>query len=162
MSEQTRRDVTVADIMNAKAPTVDESTPVGQIAAMMIDLDVSGLAVSRDDTLVGIVTESDIVAWDADVDAPTPVPYFDAILTADAGRPYSDEVRKALAINAGQLMTSPVVSIRSDATLSECATVMIDRDIHPLPVVDANNAYVGIVSRRDLVRIIAEQERASA
>ncbi len=35
---------------------------------------------------------------------------------------------------------------------------MIDHDVHPLPVVDEDGNYLGIVSRRDLVRVIAELE----
>jgi CBS domain-containing protein len=59
-------------------------------------------------------------------------------------------------------MSSPVISIRSDATLNEVASVMLDRDVHPLPVVDADGRYVGIVSRKDLVRVIAELENRAS
>jgi CBS domain-containing protein len=151
-------ELTAADIMPQGVPPVEPTTSVAQVLRVMVDYDVAGVAVVENDEIVGIITESDVVQRQADVDAPTAVPFLDAIFVADAGRPYEDEVRRALAIDARMLMSSPVTSIRHDATLEEIATVMNDLDVHPLPVVDEANRYMGIVSRRDLVRVIAELE----
>lgn len=148
----------VTEIMTADVPAVSPDASVARVAKLMVDYDVAGVAVVENDEIIGIITESDIVARQADVDAPTLVPFFDAIFVADAGRLYEDEVRRALAINARMLMSAPVISIRSDATLNEVASIMIERDVHPLPVVDAAGHYLGIVSRKDLVRVIAEME----
>ncbi len=152
------RDLTAADIMTKNVPALAPTATIAEVLRTMVDHDVAGVAVVEEDTIVGIITESDIVARQADVDAPVAVPFFDAIFQVDAGPQYIDEIRRALAINAEQLMSSPVTSIRSFATLEEIATVMIDRDVHPLPVVDEQGSYIGIVSRRDLVRVIAELE----
>lgn len=151
-------ELTAADIMPQGVPPVEPSTSVAQVLRVMVDYDVAGVAVVDNDEIVGIITESDVVQRQADVEAPMPVPFLDAIFVADAGRPYEDEVRRALAIDARMLMSSPVTSIRADATLEEIATVMIDLDMHTLPVVDEAGRYAGIVSRRDLVRVIAELE----
>ncbi len=151
-------ELTAGDIMPQGVPPVAPSTTVAQVLRVMVDYDVAGVAVVENDEIVGIITESDVVQRQADVEAPMPVPFLDAIFVADAGRPYEDEVRRALAIDARMLMSSPVTSIRSDATLEEIATVMIDLDMHTLPVVAPNGQYAGIVSRRDLVRVIAELE----
>jgi CBS domain-containing protein len=148
----------VAEIMRKGVPAVAPEESVARVAKLMVDYDVAGVAVVENNQIIGIITESDIVAREADVDAPTPVPFLDAIFVADAGRPYEDDIRRALAINAAMLMSAPVVSIRHDATLHEVASIMIERDVHPLPVVDHDNRYVGIVSRKDLVRVIAELE----
>lgn len=150
--------LTVADIMPQGVPPVSPDTSVSQVLRVMVDNDVAGVVVVENDEIIGIITESDIVHRQADVDAPTPVPFLDAIFVADAGRPYEDEVRRALAIDARMLMSSPVTSIRHNATLEEVATVMIDLDRHSLPVVDDNGHYLGLVSGRDLVRVIAELE----
>lgn len=151
-------ELTAAEIMPAGVPPVAPGTSVAEVLRLMVKHDVAGVAVVENDEIVGIITESDIVARQADVEAPLSVPFLDAIFVVDAGRPYEEEIRRALAINASQLMTAPVTSIRSVATLNQIATVMIDRDVHPLPVVDENEQYIGIVSRRDLVRVIADLE----
>jgi CBS domain-containing protein len=151
-------ELTAADIMPQGVPPVAPETSVAEVLRLMVDHDVAGLAVVENDQIVGIITESDVVQRQADVDAPTPVPFLDAIFVADAGRPYEEEVRRALAVNARMMMSSPVTSIRHNATLEEIATVMIDLDLHPLPVVDDQDRYMGVVSRRDLVRVIAALE----
>jgi CBS domain-containing protein len=144
--------------MPAGVPAMTPESSVADVLRVMVEHDVAGVAVVEDDEIVGIITESDIVARQADVDAPVAVPFFDAIFMVDAGRQYDEEIRRALAIDARMLMTSPVTSIRASANLEQIATVMMDHDVHPLPVVDENNRYLGIVSRRDLVRVIAYLE----
>lgn len=151
----------LAATMCRGVPAVAPEDSVGSVARLMVDYDAAGVVVMENGSIIGIITESDIIARDADVDAPTPVPFLDAIFIADAGRPYEEEVRRALAINAAMLMSAPVVSVRSDATLYEVASIMIERDVHPLPVVDEDNRYIGILSRKDLVRVIAELENAA-
>lgn len=148
----------VTEIMTASVPSVSPDDSVAKVAKILVDFDVSGVAVVENGEIIGIITESDIIAREADVEAPTPVPFLDAIFIADAGRPYAEEIRRALATNARMLMSSPVISIRSDATLNDVASVMLDRDVHPLPVVDQDHRYIGIVTRKNLVRVIAELE----
>lgn len=152
------KQLTAADIMPVGVPPVHLETSIADVLRLMVDHDVAGVAVVEDDEIVGIITESDVIARQKDVEEPTMVPFFDAIFVADAGRSYVEEIRRVLAINAGQLMTSPVTSVKSIANIEQIATIMLDQDVHPLPVVDENNHYIGIVSRRDLVRVIAEME----
>lgn len=152
------KELTAADIMPAGVPPVSPEASIADVLRLMVAHDVAGVAVVEDDEIIGIITESDVISRQKDVEEPTVVPFFDAIFVADAGRSYEDEVRRVLAINAGQLMTSPVTSVKSIANIEQIATIMIDQDVHPLPVVDENNRYIGIISRRDMVRVIAEME----
>lgn len=155
-------ELTAADLMNANVPPVSPETSVAEVLRLMVEHDTAGLVVMEDDVIVGIITESDVVARQADVEAPLPVPFLDAILVMDAGRSYEEEVRRALAVNASQMMSSPVTSVRSIATLEQIASVMMDRKVNPLPIVDENNNYIGMVSRRDLVGFIALLENRLA
>ena len=132
------RELTAADIMPAGVPSVSPESSIADVLRGMVQHDVAGVAVVANNEIVGIITESDIVARQADVEAPVAVPFV------DAGRQDEEEIRRALAINAGQLMTSPVTSIRASANLEQIATVMIDHDVHPLPVVDEDGVYLGI------------------
>jgi CBS domain-containing protein len=155
-------DPTVADIMRRDVPVVAPTDSIAVVARLMADNGLPGLPVVDDDELVGIVTEADIVSREADVAVPTVVPFFDAIVVADAGRPFDDDLRRVLAVTAGDLMTSPVYNIRASASLTELATLMLERRVNPVPVVDDDDlTLVGIVSRADLVRIVATLEAAS-
>lgn len=148
----------VTQIMRADVPVIGPETSIGETARILVDHQVPGVAVVEHNKIIGIITEADIIVREAEVDVPTPVPFLDAIFMADAGPDFEDELRKVTAVNARQLMTSPVISVRSSATLTEVATLMVDRRINPIPVVDEQLQVVGMVSRSDLVRIISALE----
>jgi CBS domain-containing protein len=149
---------TVAGIMRTDVPIVAPGDSVATAARLMAESGLPGVVVVDDGEIVGIVTEKDLIARQADVDVPTVVPFLDAIFVADGGRDFDEEMRRVLAVTAGDLMTSPVYNIKSSATLEQVATLMLDRSVNPVPVVDEELSLVGIVSRADLVRVIARLE----
>lgn len=149
---------TVAQIMRTDVPTVSPDDSIPFIAKTLVDNKLTGVPVVENDKIIGIITESDIISREANVDVPTPVPFLDAIFMADAGPDFEDELRRVLAVDARQLMSSPVYNIRSSATLAQVATLMIDRRINTVPVVDEHMNLVGIVSRADIVRVISRLE----
>jgi len=151
--------VTVADVMRTDVPTVAPTDSVATVARLMVEHNLPGLPVVSDGEIVGIVTEADLVIREADVTVPTLVPFLDAIFVADAGRDFDEELRRVLAVSAGELMSSPVYNIRASATLEQLATLMVGRRVNPVPVIDDDLQLVGIVSRADLVRIIAKLEQ---
>jgi CBS domain-containing protein len=61
-----------------------------------------------------------------------------------------------------EYMTSPVVSVRSDASLSTLARLLEDHRISAVPVVDQRGALIGVLSRTDLVRVGRVQAGASS
>lgn len=148
----------VLAIMRRGIPSVGPEDSIAIVARLLVEHSVPGVPVVEDGKLIGIITEADLIVREAEVDVPTPVPFLDAIFMADAGPDFDDEVRRVLAVNARELMTAPVVSVRSSATLAEVATLMIDRRVNPLPVLDDNLTLVGLVSRADLVRVISSLE----
>lgn len=151
-------DPIVREIMTRNVQTVSPDDTVPVVASLLASQRLVGVPVIENGRMIGIITDSDIIAREADVDVPTTVPFLDAIFIADAGRSFDEELRKALAVNARQLMSSPVVSIRDSATLTHIATLMVDEKVNPVPVLDDDDNLVGIVSRGDLVRVIARLE----
>ena len=55
-------------------------------------------------------------------------------------------------MRAHQIMTRPVITILPDAPITEAASIMLQRHISGLPVVDAAGKLVGIVSEGDFIR----------
>ena len=151
-------DPLVTQIMQTDVPVISPNATIGETARILVEHRVPGVAVVENNKVIGIVTEADLIAREADVDVPTPVPFLDAIFLADGGPDFDDEMRKVTAVNARQLMTSPVISIRDSATLTEVATLMVDRRINPIPVLNNDLQVVGLVSRADVVRIISALE----
>lgn len=154
-------DPIVAEIMCHDVPSVTRQDTIATVARLMADRQLPGVPVVENGTVVGIVTESDIVARQAEVTVPTVVPFLDAIFLADAGRDFDDELRHVLATTAGDLMTTPVFNIRASASLTQLATLMMEHHVNPVPVVDESLSLVGIVTRGDLVRVVATLELAA-
>jgi len=57
-------------------------------------------------------------------------------------------------LQVSKVMTSPAVTVHPDDLVEEKATLMVHRRIRRLPVVDRNGVLAGIVSRKDLIRVL--------
>jgi CBS domain-containing protein len=55
-------------------------------------------------------------------------------------------------MKVGDFMTAQVVTVHSDSPVSDAARLMLQRKISGLPVVDAGDHVVGIVTEHDLLR----------
>jgi len=150
--------VTVREIMQQDVPSVAPGDSVARVSRVLSETGLPGVPVVENGAVIGIVTDKDIIQREANISAPAVVPFLDAFFVVDAGRDLDDELQRVLATSARDLMTEPVINIRDSATLEETATVMLDRGISVLPVLDDSDALVGIVSRHDLVRVIARLE----
>ena len=155
------REPRVRDLMRRDVPLLSPGDTISTVASALAESGLPGLPVVEAGQLVGIITESDIIAREADVRVPSFIPFLDAIFVADGGRDFDDEIKHVLAVTANNLMTSPVFSIRESATLAQVATLMLDQGVNPVPVVDDDLNITGIVSRGDLVRVIARLEKGA-
>jgi CBS domain-containing protein len=148
---------TVADIMSRQVVVVTAETPVTEVARLMVAHDISGLPVMDGDRLVGLITELDMIARRSEPDVPSLFPFFGGYLTFGEHQ-YEEEVRRILATTAGEIMTTTVYSIREDATVEDVAELMYEREVNPVPVLNAQRRLVGIVSRSDLIRLMVREE----
>jgi len=156
--ETTTATLTMNDVMRREFPVAEPGTTIAELARMMVEHRVPGVPIIDNGELVGIVTEADLIQREASVDVPSVIPFLDAVFFFDAGKPFDEELRRVLATTAGELMTSPVVSIKLEATPSELATLMLQRLINPVPVVDSDRRIIGLATRSALVEMIARLE----
>ena len=152
----------VRDVMRSEVPTASPSTPIAELARLMVEHRVPGLPVIAGGELVGIVTEADLIQREATVDMPSIATFFDAVIVADGGTPFEEEFRRVVATTAEELMSAPVISIRDSATVAELATLMLQQRVNPVPVVDDDRKIIGLATRSGLVELIARLESASA
>ncbi len=150
----------VADIMTREIVYVTPSTPVSQVAKLLVEYGVSGVPVLEDGKLVGIVTEEDLVMRDAIIDMPHFFGVFDSVFYLATKHDFDEEMQKILATEARDLMTGNVVSISEDSSVQALATLMIKKEVNPVPVLNSAGELVGIVSRSDLVRLMVAEEEA--
>lgn len=111
----------------------------------MQDWQISALPVIEGQgRVVGVVSEADLLIKEELRDGPDAA-YLQLRQPVD--------VAKADALSAGDLMSSPAVTIRADATLAEASRTMAQEGVKRLPVVDEVGLLAGVVSRADLLKV---------
>ena len=136
---------TVRDVMTTRVIAVAEDADFRQIAHVLSTYGVSACPVVSDGgTVVGVVSEADLLSKPADPDFPVGLTRL---------RWKLEEESKAAAVTADRLMTSPAVTISPDAPVVVAARVMQDRCLKRLPVVDNDNHLIGIISRPDVLSV---------
>jgi CBS domain-containing protein len=138
----------VRDVMSAHPVSVRKTTSFKEIAARLRELGVSGFPVVDDDgKVIGVVSEADLLVKEALEDA------YQGVRGLIAATVHVTERHKAGGVTAGDLMTSPAVTVSPDGTVQHAARLMYARGLRRLPVVDAAGRLVGIVSRTDLLAV---------
>ena len=125
----------VADIMSSPVYVLNADEPVSYARKLMLKYRISTLLVLNEGKMVGIVTKSDIGNRLAQAE-----PLW-------RRRPI-DQIPIKL------LMTESVITIYPEASISQAVALMLENRVHNIPVV--KNDIVGIVTRTDLVRYVAE------
>ena len=138
------------DVMTGAVITVAPNTTVRTMARLMLDHRIGAVLVvdPRADRLVGVVSESDLVAklaFGADVPGDLAL-----IWEASTGKG-AEWVQRAVGLTAADLMSADVICTTPEASMAEAARIMLSRRVQHLPVV-ADGRVVGIVGRSDLLR----------
>ncbi len=145
-------DPTVADVMERDVVSVHPETGVQELAKLMHERRIGGAPViDGDGRLVGIVTDGDLIAEDAEIHAPAQIDIFGAIVYLGSFHKYEEKLRKAVGATVGDVMTKKVHTVRPGDSVRRAATLMRDHKINRVPVVDDENRLVGLVTRTDIV-----------
>ncbi len=145
----------VRDIMTTQVVKVYPETRVGEIAGLMSAHAISGLPVVDDlDQVVGVVTERDMIMRNTRFKLPTYIVFFESLIPLESSQHYRERLEHTLGTTASEIMSEPAVTIAPGATIEALAEIMVNRGMNPIPVVE-NGRLVGIVSRSDIIRLMA-------
>jgi CBS domain-containing protein len=135
------------DLMTTSVITVRPDTAAKEAARLLAAHGFTAIpVVDGDDTVVGIVTEADLLRGRI---LPDP-----RSLISD-NPPVPTEPTASLV--SGVMTTDPVVvALTADAVA--LTKLMLERHLRALPVVDDDRRLAGIVTRRDLLRVIARDD----
>lgn len=113
---------------------------------------ISGAPVVEDGKLVGVVSETDLLKAFVPQPAARMMTHKEPLtFLLDGG-----EVSGATDRSIGEVMTNPVVTIEPSATLGRAASLIERFGVRRLPVIDEEGFVVGVVTRSDLVRAMAQ------
>jgi predicted transcriptional regulator len=125
----------VEDYVNTQMVTRDSTASILEVARSMVDWGISSVAITdkKSKKVIGILTERDIVNS-----------------IAKGGPPDG--------ITAGSLMSSHILSIRSDQPIEEAARLMIRNKVRHLLVEDpTRHEVIGIITTTDLARFLKQR-----
>jgi CBS domain-containing protein len=150
---------TVANLMTIDVLTVTPTTPLSAAIKLLVDRQISGLpVVDEAGKLVGVISESDLMWREKGLDLPPHIIFLDSVIYLENPLQHERDLHKVLGQTVGEVMTDRPISVSIDTTIPMAARIMHDKKIHRLPVVDAENRPIGIITQGDIVRGIAEQE----
>lgn len=126
----------ISAVMTPNPAACRINTPVRDVARMMLENDCGQIPVLDDQNRpMGVVTDRDIAIR----------------LVAKSGNGPA---------TAGDIMTSPIKTVRVDSDLKACICLMEEAKVRRVPVVDASGKLAGIVALADIA--LAGKSKATA
>ena len=117
----------ISEVMTTNVETVSPDQTAREAAGFMLRAEAGSIPVCQGDRVIGMITDRDI-----------------AVRGVAEGRGPDTPVR--------DLMTDHIICARDDDNVEDVARRMSDEQIRRLPVLDADEKLVGIVSLGDLAR----------
>ena len=144
----------VRDVMSSHPISVHESSSFKDLARKFLEFHGSAFVVLADDgKVIGVVSDADMLPKEA-------------LGGGDGGRRclitgilHRKAHEKARGITAGDLMTSPAVTVGPDTPVVDAARLMRDRRFKRLPVVNATGHLIGIISRTDVLGVFLRPDK---
>ncbi|MER8007449.1 CBS domain-containing protein [Streptomyces sp. SLBN-31] len=119
----------IGEVMTSEVVLAHRTTPFQELVGLLDRHRISGLpVVDHDDKVLGVVSGTDLAR-------------------AATGT-----------LTAGDLMSTPAVTVHPEQAVSDAARVMERHGIERLPVVDEEDRLIGIATRRDLLRVFARTD----
>ena len=144
------------EIMTTEVITVGPEETVKEAAKILSENKISGLPVLDDEgRLIGVVTEQDLIVRNKKFDFPEYIYFLDSIIYLESFNSFEEDFKKMIATTVEEVMSDDVISVDPETPIEEIATLMSIENINRVPVVK-DDQLVGIISRADIVRVMAE------
>jgi CBS domain-containing protein len=143
---------TVSDVMTARVHVASPVTPFKLLVRLIEENHVSAIPiVDQQGIPIGIVSESDLLFKERRSELAS---------SHDFLHLHNRQRQRAKADGdiASDLMTSPPITVSSDARLAAAARLMQEKNVRRLVVIDAHGRIAGIVSRSDLLHVFLRSD----
>ena len=137
----------VRDAMSRPAVTVRVDTSLKEATALLDERSFTTLpVVNAESRPVGIVSEADLIAGMVPRD------------TRLHMVPTATEAHTLPPASVGEVMNRHPMTVSEDTELAEAADLMTSSGVKSLPVLDGHGRVVGVVSRRDIIHLLARPD----
>lgn len=142
------------DIMTQDLITVSPDTEITQAAKLLLDHHINGLpVVDAEGRLLGILCQSDLVSQQKKLPLPSVFTLLDSFIPISSPKNLQREIEKIVATTVAQAMTPHPVTVTPGTSLEEVASLMVDKKLHTLPVVEQGQ-LVGVIGKEDVLRTL--------
>jgi CBS domain-containing membrane protein len=138
----------IGAIMTTSVVTATADMTLQEAMELLSERHISALPVLEGDLVVGLFSSSDLIAYIAELSDTTESVSFER-----------EKKRTTMLEDAtvGDVMTRKIQSLPSDATVDEAASLMAEKQIHRILVMD-EGALVGILSVSDVAKAVANHK----
>ena len=145
--------------MTAPVLSVSAETPLQEAVKLLSEKHISGLpVVDSAGLLVGELSEKDLMVRESGFDAGPYVLLLDAVIYLRNPLQWDKQVHQVLGNTVAELMNSHPHSCAADLPLPAAAKLLNEHSTQRLFVLDANHKLVGVLTRGDVVRALANAE----
>ena len=149
--------ITVKEIMTKEVLTVTRETSIKELSDLFIKHRVNGFpVVDGTGQLTGIVTEKNLIEQSKNLHIPTVIALFDTVIYLESGKKFEEEVKRYNATRVEDIYTKAVVTISPDTGIHEVASLMTEKSVHSIPVVEGKT-ILGIVGKLDVIKGLARE-----
>ena len=141
------------DIMTTELITVSPKTEITKAAKILLEKGINGVPVVDAGKLVGILCQSDLIAQQKKLPIPSLFTLLDGFIPLQSAKHFEKAFRKIAATTGADSMTPDPVAVQPETSIEEIATLMVDKNFHTLPVVEAGK-LVGIIGKEDVLRTL--------
>jgi len=148
--------ITAKEIMSEEVITITKNTSIKDLSDMFIKHKVNGFPVlDEEGLLIGIVTEKNLIEQNKNLHIPTVIALFDAVIYLESGKKFEEEVKHLNATLVKDIYTPNVVTVTPETNIHEIASLMAEKSVHSIPVVDGNK-ILGIIGKLDIIKGLAQ------
>lgn len=149
--------ISAKDIMTKEVITVTPDLAVEKLAEIFWENRISGAPVVDDNgTVIAIVTENDLIDQNKKVHIPTMISILDSVIMLEKADKMEKEIRKMTGTTVKDICSDTLVTVESETLLDEVATIMAEKQVHTLPVLD-EGILAGVIGKSDIIRTMAKK-----
>jgi CBS domain-containing protein len=147
----------VRDVMTTNVITLRPEQTFAEAADRLAETRHGAMpVVDGDNNVLGLLSDEDLIVSEARIHVPTFINFLGATIPLPKSmHHYEEDLHKVAGATVGEVMDHDPPTIAADATVEDAATLMHDREVTHIPVVDGAGKLVGLVARGDLVRDVA-------
>ena len=141
--------------MTREVITVTPDMEIVAAAKVLMDNHINGAPVVNEDRqVIGILCRDDLISQQKELPLPSFFVVLDGIIPLSSSKHIEKEMEKIAATTVRHAMTADPTTVTEDTPIEVIASLMVDKKIHTIPVLDKDDVLVGVIGKEDILRTL--------